>query len=79
MPTLTSIRKVANLTWSTDIVGAEATLEVELPGGVTREERVVKNTPAGGDLFFPPTFSGTINVTVRGSASGQETGPIVIP
>jgi hypothetical protein len=68
-----SIRKVVNITWGTDVTGQDVTIEAE-----GQAKKVVKNTPAGGDLFFPTDFTGTVNVTVRGSTDGEETAALEV-
>jgi len=71
-------RKVVVVGWTTEgdgdevIKGSEATLEVD-----GEEKRTIKNN-GEGDLFFPNNFAGSINVTVRGSHSGEDTASLAI-
>lgn len=76
---LKEIRKVAVVGWNTEgegdtvIKGAEASLQIEGEG----EVRTVSND-GESNLFFPLDFTGSVSVTVKGSASGEETGALSI-
>ncbi len=70
---LKDLRKVAVLTWNTDIVkGTEASFEAE-----GEEKRTVKND-GESNLFFPLDYTGTVGVVVRGSHAGEDTGSVEI-
>jgi outer membrane biosynthesis protein TonB len=67
--TLTGTKLAAVFGWDTNVIeGDQVSLIV-----AGEEKRVVKND-GEAVLFFPLNFSGTVEVTVRGSASGEETG-----
>lgn len=71
-------RKVVVIGWDiegegeTVIKGAQASMQVE-----GEEKRNVKND-GEANLFFPSEFEGEIEVTIKGSASGEDTATLVI-
>ncbi len=73
MVELVGTRKVAVISWNTDVVkGTNASLEVE-----GEEKRMIKND-GESNLFFPADYTGTIGVIVKGSHSGEDTGSIEV-
>jgi hypothetical protein len=71
---LKDTRKVAVIGWDREVVrGSTASLQVE-----GEEKRNVTND-GESNLFFPMDFTGTVQVTVSGSHSGEETGTLSIP
>ena len=75
---LKGIRKVAAIGWTTEgdgdwvIKGDTASLQA---GG--EEKRTVQND-GESNLFFPMDYEGDVEITVRGSKSGEETGTVSI-
>jgi hypothetical protein len=70
---LVEIRKVAVFSWDTTIVqGDQASIEAE-----DEEKRVVKND-GQSNVFFPQTFTGDVEITVKGSHDGEDSGTISV-
>ncbi len=69
---LIDTRKVAVITWSGDIKGAQASIEA-----AGQEKRNVTND-GETNLFFPLDFAGDVEVTVRGSHGGVDSGVISV-
>ena len=66
-------RKVCVITWDTGVVqGEQASIQA---GGM--ERRTVKND-GESNVFFPMDHQGSVEVTVRGSESGEDTGTIEV-
>lgn len=76
--TLVDIRKVAVVQWSTEEYGDEEDPDDVIKGAVAslqaegQEKRTIDND-GEGNLFFPMDFEGEVEVTVRGSDSGEST------
>jgi hypothetical protein len=67
-------RKVVVIGWDTDIVkGENASIQTSGEG----ELRNVKND-GESNLFFPMEFAGPVDVIVRGSSDGEDTGTIYV-
>jgi hypothetical protein len=70
---LKSTRKVAVISWDTEIVkGEQAAIHV-----AGEEKRNVDND-GESNLFFPMSFTGDVEVTVNGSHDGEDTGTISV-
>lgn len=70
---LKSVRKVAVVGWDINVVkGTHASMQAE-----GEEKRNVDND-GESNLFFPADFSGSVEVTIAGSKSGEEKGTIEI-
>ena len=84
---LTSIRKVAVISWNVaaggetastwHIGGAGASIEVTLHDGTVEEVRTVPNHGTA-DLFFPMDYTGEITVIVKGSSHGEDEAKLAI-
>lgn len=70
---LKGTRKVAVISWDTSLVtGNQASIQLE-----GQEKRTVDND-GETNLFFPTDYSGSANVVVQGSHSGEDSGTIEI-
>jgi hypothetical protein len=66
-------RKVVVIGWDTELVtGTHASIQV-----AGEEKRNVVND-GNANLYFPARFSGDIDVTVKGSKEGEDTGTITV-
>lgn len=66
-------RKVVQVGWDTDVVkGSHVSMQV---GG---EEKRNTDNDGKANLTFPNDFTGSIEVTIVGSRSGEETGTIEV-
>lgn len=71
--TVITQRKVVEVGWDrTQVQGAFASMQVD-----DEEKRSVEND-GKANLTFPNDFEGEVNVTIRGSKKGSETGTITV-
>lgn len=73
-----STRKVVVIGWDTTAIqGKQASLSATGHDGVEREVRNTENDGAA-NLYFPADYEGNVEVTVRGSKSGEDTATLQV-
>jgi len=71
--TVKSTRKVVVVGWDDDALeGTHVSIQV-----AGEEKRTTENDGAA-NLYFPARFSGEVEVTIKGSKSGEESGRVKV-